>query len=85
MGLKIVSVAILIGLLGCMARKNVVVGNVKHYYDCCSPSLQADAKIGCRVAKNYPNNTIIDENGDRYIFIWSDCEVGKEPWRKWEN
>ena len=57
---------------------------VTTYYDCCSPSLQADAKIGCRELKGQQDARIVDENGDTHIFTWSDCEPGKERWREWE-
>lgn len=66
---------------GCPKRPTPVV---KNYYNCCSYSLQADAKEGCKVAQKYPNNTIVDENGDRHIFIWEGCEAGKERWREWD-
>jgi hypothetical protein len=83
MGLNFVLVVILVGLLGCMA-KVPAIDDKTYYYDCCDPAISADAKLGCKVAPQLPNHTIVDENSDRYKFIWSDCETGKEPWRKYE-
>lgn len=91
MGLKSSILVVFISLIqtqGCVGLRTARLAEKspgKFYYDCCSPSLQRDAKNACKVAKQYPNCTIVDENGDRHIFIWSACEPGKERWRDWED
>lgn len=53
-------------------------------YDCCNPSLSEGTKDMCKMAATARNHTLIDNYGNRYKFIWSDCEPGKEKWREYE-
>jgi len=57
----------------------------KFYFDCCNPGLDEGTKWMCGRAANEPDATIKDTYGNLYIFVWSECEKGKEPWREWEN
>ena len=91
MGLKIIIVAfaiVLNGLIGCTATNAVTpaerVKNKTFWYDCCNPGITSGTKEMCELAKDSPNHTLKDEAGNRYKFIWSDCEVGKEPWKDYE-
>jgi hypothetical protein len=83
-----VSVILLIAQTGCMAKNGVTpadrVKNETFRYDCCDPALSSGTKEMCDMAKSSTNHTLIDNDKNRYEFVWSDCEVGKEPWRKWE-
>lgn len=79
----------LLALTGCMGTRNVTpadrVKNERFRYDCCDPGLSAGTKELCNMGKDSPNHALVDQDGNRYEFTWSDCEVGKEPWRKFEN
>lgn len=90
MGLKIVAFAFLIPVIASCAGAKAVsladrVKNETFRFDCCNPGLSETDKWFCKEAARVPNHTFWDEDGNKYEFIWSDCEVGKEPWRKYEN
>lgn len=55
------------------------------YYDCCNPGLSAADKEMCKMAQEDDDHILWDDDGNKYEFTWSDCEIGKEPWRKYEN
>jgi len=54
-------------------------------YDCCNPGLSEGTKDMCKMAATARNHVLIDNYGNRYKFIWSDCKIGDEPWQKWEK
>ena len=53
-------------------------------YDCCNPGLDVGTKEMCKWAAEDEDHILWDDDGNKYEFIWSDCEIGKEPWRKYE-
>lgn len=90
--MKIIPVIIglfLTTIVGCASRGNVLPNdrarNSTFRMDCCDPGTNAGTKELCRWAKDAPSHTLVDKEGNRYEFIWSDCEVGSEPWRRWEK
>ena len=88
MGLKSTIVFLIFVVTGCAGAKNVTpadrVRNETFRFDCCDPGLNSGTKDMCDMAKENPSHALKDMEGNRYEFIWSDCGVGKEPWRKWE-
>lgn len=93
MGLKSRHLAgLLAGLLvGCATMKEGVgpadreAQNQTWYYDCCNPSLQQGDKELCKIAAKDEDHILWDTDGNKYVYIWSDCEIGKERWREWED
>lgn len=83
-----VCAGLLFALTGCMGSIGVTpadrVKNERFRYDCCDPGLSSGTKEMCDMAKDARNHVLIDNDRNRYEFIWSDCEPGKEPWRKLE-
>lgn len=61
------------------------VENETFTYDCCNPGLDAGTKEMCKMAQEDEDHVLWDDDGNQYVFIWSDCEIGKEPWRKYEE
>lgn len=91
MGLRNVRLVLMsmtfIAATGCVQSRQITrteKGVNRRYYDCCSPSLQADAKLGCNYAFRTKNYVVLDDYGDEHIFTWSDCKPGEERWREWE-
>lgn len=99
MGLKnpigpIVFAMLLVALSGCPALKNVTKRDVSPadrdarnqtwYFDCCNPALNEGTKELCKDAAVDEDHILHDTEGNKYVFIWSECEIGKERWRKWE-
>lgn len=87
--LLLIFVGLVVMVFGCaMTRSVTPAENVKNdtfWYDCCNPGLASGTKEMCDLAKNSPNHTLKDEAGNKYKFIWSDCEIGKEPWQDFED
>lgn len=75
-------------LSGCAAKiEPVPADRVQHetwHYDCCDPGLSSGTKDMCKYAQESATHTLIDNDGNQYKFIWSDCEIGQEPWRRFE-
>lgn len=67
-----------------MGKTAVIKGKEVHYSDCCNPGLSADEKQMCKFAAEDDDRTRWDVAGNKYVYVWSGCEVGKEPWRKWD-
>lgn len=67
------------------APKVVAPVTVKTYIDCCNPSLQWREKDMCRQAATDSDHILWDGRGNSFVFIWSECEAGKERWREWED
>jgi len=69
---------------GCILSKNVTpadqVKGERFAYDCCNPGITPGTKAMCKLAEDSPNHTLIDPDGNRYEFIWSDCRIGNEVW-----
>lgn len=89
MGLNTALMSVLFLLLGACAPKVAVnpadrVSKQMFYYDCCNPSLHPDDKDMCRMAAKDEDRILWDTKGNKYTYIWSDCKIGGEPWRKWE-
>lgn len=93
MGLKSIVGAVIILILtnGCSALKTKTgvnpadrVKGETFYTDCCNPGLSAANKEMCKMAQEDEDHILWDQDGNKYVFIWSDCEIGKEPWRQWE-
>lgn len=84
----IACVTILAGLIGCTARSVVTpadrVRNETFRYDCCDPGLGAADKEWCDLAIKNPDHAFVDTDGNKYEYVWSDCKIGEEPWRKYE-
>lgn len=88
MGLKN---AILIGIVtlvmgGCAASRAVSPAdrrakNQTWYFDCCDPGLDAGTKELCDYAGKDEDHTRWDLDGNKYVYVWSDCKIGGEPWR----
>ncbi len=75
----------LIGLIGCAGLQVKTpadnIYNETFTYDCCDPGLSQGTKEMCDMAIKDKNHTLVDDYGNKYKFIWSDCKIGKEPWR----
>lgn len=71
-------------LLSMKSKPPKEVARVISYYDCCDPGLNQTAKENCGFAGKRSDHILTEINGDRKVFVWSSCEVGKEPWRKYE-
>lgn len=84
MGLIVVFMEVLFSVVlsACMASR--IVPQKSLYHDCCSVSLTADEKLGCKWAASGPEKNLLDDSGVLHKFIWSECKEGGEPWRKWE-
>lgn len=54
------------------------------YTDCCNPGLNAGDKEMCDMAAEDEDHILWDDAGNKYVFVWSDCKIGEEPWRKWD-
>ena len=81
---------VLVAVTGCVPSTSVVpadqnAANQTWRYDCCDPSLNAGIKDMCKAAAKDADHVLWDQDKNRYEFIWSECKVGKEPWRKWED
>lgn len=94
MGLNItaISIAALISIVvsGCATTRSVSPAdtdarNQTWRFDCCNPGLDEGTKWMCDRAIKNPDHVLVDTDGNRYEFVWSECEIGKEPWRKWEE
>lgn len=72
---------------GCVLTKSVNpadrVKNEVFKFDCCDPGISSGTKEMCDLARDSKNSTLVDGDGNRYKFYWSDCTKGAEPWRKW--
>lgn len=92
MGLKnavILIGTITLGMGGCAGNQVVSPADraaVKQTWriDCCNPGLSESYKYMCKDALLEPDRTLRDQAENQYIFTWSDCAEGKEPWRKYE-
>lgn len=58
--------------------------NQTWYFDCCNPALSAGTKELCKDAAVDEDHILHDMDGNKYVFVWSECEIGKERWREWE-
>lgn len=86
MGLKIAFVVALSSILtGCMAKKGAIKETPKYWFECCDPGINAAQKDMCKWLVEKDANALRDMEGNLYQAVWSDCEKGKEPWRKWED
>lgn len=85
---RIAFVTFLVALTGCMAKNGAThanhVKNETFRFDCCDPGIHAGTKEMCDLGRDAKNHTLVDGDGNKYNFIWSDCKPGEEPWRKWE-
>lgn len=91
MGLKFVVIAVgMIAMSGCATMSKPKpnpadrVSGETFYTDCCNPGLGAADKELCSMAAEDEDHILWDDAGNKYVFIWSDCKIGEEPWRKWE-
>lgn len=90
MGLKSVLLVSTIFLTGCQSVKTRIitpadrVAGETFRYDCCDPGINADTKWDCDRAIKNPDHVFVDTDGNRYEYVWSDCKIGEEPWRKYE-
>lgn len=75
---------VVLGILPGCTPKSVVVPVSKTYVDCCDPGLDAATKDMCKWAVEVSGHTAVDQMGNRYEMVWSDCKEGMEPWRKYE-
>lgn len=71
-------------LAACM-RAKVVQQPSTVYVDCCDPGIDEGTKWMCDRAIKNPDHTLIGADGIRYEYVWSDCKIGEEPWRKYED
>lgn len=93
MGLSRVIVMIgFIGLVGegCVPVRNVTPADQNATrqiwrLDCCDPALLPGSKDLCKMAAGDADHVLWDTDGNRYEFVWSDCGVGREKWREWED
>jgi len=88
MKIKLISIAFLL-FSGCIAKPCVLPSdrdahNQTWYYDCCDPGLSSGNKEMCDMAAKDDDHILWDTDGNKYVFTWSDCKIGEEPWRKWE-
>lgn len=58
--------------------------NQTWYHDCCNPGLSAADKEMCKDAALDADHVLWDLDGNQFVYTWSDCKVGGEPWRKYE-
>lgn len=90
MGLKPLQIVLLMSCLGGCATTKVVTpaDDVKGhtwYYECCDPGIDQTQKFYCQVASAARNHTLQDTDNNQYVYVWTGCEVGKEPWQKYED
>lgn len=86
---RIVLVGLISSLVGCAGLKTPTPAdkdakNQTWTYDCCNPGLSEGTKELCQIARKTKNHTLVDNYGNHYKFIWSDCEPGKEKWQEYE-
>lgn len=91
MGLRNVTLTSIVTLaMGACVAKQIVMPADRHTYgwvwcfDCCNPGADKGLKELCEIAGKDEDHMMWDTDGNRYVYVWSDCEVGKEPWRKFE-
>lgn len=89
MGLRsVLIITILLMATSCASRSVLTpadrVANETFRFDCCDPGLGEGTKDMCRQAIKNPAHVLYDTDGNRYEFVWSDCEIGKERWRQWD-
>lgn len=85
MGLNgVLTVVLFLLLVSCVSKAVINPVNREQYIDCCDPGLSADDKAICKDAAKDEDHIVWDGYGNKYVCIWSDCEIGKEPWRKYE-
>ncbi len=77
----------LLSLIGCAGLQSQTPAdgdtrNQTWVYDCCNPGLESGTKEMCEMATVAKNHILIDNYGNKYKFIWSDCKIGNEPWRE---
>ncbi len=73
-------------LMAAMNSKPVPVHTpVNVYVDCCDVGLNRTEKEDCAFAAESQDHTLIKRNGDTKTYVWSSCEIGKEPWRKFDK
>lgn len=83
--IRIAFVTFLVAQTGCMAKKGVIKKEAdKYWFECCDPGIPAAQKDMCKWLDEKKGNTLIARDGTTLIALWSGCEEGKEPWRKWE-
>lgn len=79
-------VAILVAQTGCMAKKDVTKKDInKYWFECCNPGINAAQKDMCKWLVEEKTNAFRDREGNIYQAVWTGCDEGKEPWRKWED
>lgn len=88
MGLKSVFVTVLILISGCTPRNIVAPSDrnlhgQKFFYDCCDPSILEGTQQLCDDAAKDEDHILWDTDRNRYIYVWSDCLPGEEPWRNY--
>jgi len=87
--IHIVFATFLVAQTGCMGKSVVTPADRANkqtwYTDCCNPGLSAGDKELCGYAAKDEDHIRWDTDGNRYVYVWSDCEVGKEPWRKYDS
>lgn len=76
-------------LAACVSAKSVTpadrgIHGETFRYDCCDPGLDEGTKWLCDMARKRADRTLTDTDENKSVFIWSNCEEGKEPWRKYE-
>jgi hypothetical protein len=84
MGLRNACVMFLLVLGGCMAKKDAIKKADKYWFECCDPGIPAAQKDMCKWLDERKGNTLIARDGTDLTAVWTGCEEGKEPWRKWE-
>lgn len=72
------------GCAGNRASVTPVEKRHKYWFECCDPGIPAAQKDMCKWLVERKTNTLVDGAGNLYVAIWTGCEEGKEPWRKYE-
>lgn len=84
---KLVLILLTAFLTGCAAIKPSPSDRVKNEafrFDCCDVGLNPGTKEMCQMALADEDHVLWDWDGNKYEFIWSDCEKGSEPWRDFQ-